>query len=322
MFEVITNYTVENDIDIMGLRAELSYYIRSKNGDDTHVISSTVRGEKTYITLLYENVNNLPNGEYLQDYADSYMVNERGILVLDHLEYRDMGYNRYWLFDAINLIGGIDGKYYISVEDMGKTEDQDLVDVDYIVSYDKNRRNVLTKIKGLWDGMWMKGIGSMMNKGWPIQQGEHDNWFKVTQHIPRLMGDHYSFYSKKIRGINSITFRIPYNFSVIHEICYSLPNNTMTIDGGFLTIHNGVDRYEDIKTISDTIERALLVRYKTADYWGDNIHDILMPWSDTFNVQTIKINGYQCYLSKIPNVITVEDGRKMIAYILHNNIKK
>lgn len=326
MFEVITNYTVENEIDIMGLRSELSYALRSKNIDDTHVISSVIHGEKTYITLIYVNIDpnigdNQSIMEYMQEYSNGYMVNTDGILILDYLEFRDLDYNRHWLYDAINLIGGRIGKFYVSVDDISKPEDK-LEDPDYLVAYGKYREEALTKIKGLWDGMWMKGIGSYMNKGWPIEQGEYENWFKVKEHIPRIMGDHYMFYSRRLRGINKLTFRIPYNFSIIHEICNSLPNSNMTIDGGFLTIHDGIDRYDDIVNISNVIERALLVKYKTADYWGDDVDNVMKPWSDTFNVVNIKINSYMCYLSKIPNVITVEDGRKMIAYVINANVMK
>lgn len=317
MFEVITTYTVENEIDIMGLRAELSYMIRSKNGDDSHLVRSLLQGEKTYITLVFLNVN--ANGEYLQEYADGYMVNTNGILVFDHLEWNSVGTNRYWLYDAINLMGGDQGKYYVPIHEMERSDDV-LQDYDIIVSYDRERRDIITKIQGLWNGMWMKGIGLFYNNGWPLVQGEHEDWFQVKEHLPRVMGDFYQFYSNRLRNKVDLTFRIPYNFSIIHEICKYLPEHTLTINGGFLTVHDNLDKYEDIVNVNNVIENAIGVKYKTADYWGDNIQHI-KPWSEDFNIQSIRINGFLCHLARIPNVISVEQGRKMIAYMLQDNIK-
>lgn len=314
MFEVITTYTVENEVELMGLRAELGYMLRSMNMSDVHLISSIIQGEKTYITLIYTDIEK--NGDYLQNYANSY--NSHDILVLDHLEYSSLDCNRHWLYDAINLIGGRDGKYYVPMKDILKPIDE-YSDSDIIVMYNRYRMNVIAQIKGLWDGMLMKDIGTYYNNGWPIEETVHNNWYKVKEHIPRIMGDYYTFYSQRLRDVKDLKFRIPYNYSVIHEICIGLPDYNLDINGGFLTIHN-VNTYSDIKDISNVIERSLLVKYKTADYWGD-VQDTLQPWTHNFNIQAIRINGHLCHLVKIPNAITVEDGRKMIAYMLQVKVK-
>lgn len=314
MFEVLTSYTVEDELNIMGLRAELSYLIRSKNSNDTHVISSIISGEKTYITLIYLNITK--NGEYLQEYANSYMGGR--VLIYDHLEWNG---NKHWIIDAINYIGGENGKYYVSNEDMLKPADE-YEAPDIVEAYERLRSDLMPKIEGLWDGMWMKGLTSFYNKGWPVKPSNNDDdWYCVEQHLPRVMGDFYQFYSRRLRGITSLTFRIPYNFSIIHELCNRLPEHDLSINGGFLTVHNNLDKYEDILNLSRVVENALLVKYKTADYWGDNI-DTIKPWSTEFNIQSIRINGYQCYLAQIPNVISVDDGRGMIAHMLQDNIKK
>lgn len=321
MFEVITTYTVENDVDIMGLRAELSYMIRKNHGDDTHLVRSILQGEKTYITLVYTNVNENVGME-LQHYADGYMVNDKGVLVFDHLESDVIleNCNRHWLYDAINLIGGDDGKVYSTMKDM-LIPDNEYEDVDIVVAYNRARVDTITKLYGLWDGMWMKGIGSFYNRGWPIEQGERDDWFQVKEHLPRVMGNFYEFYSRRLRGNTNLTFRIPYNFSIIHEICRSLPEHKLSINGGYLTVHDNLDKYDDIMNVSRVVEDSILVRYKTCDYWGDDIGCVLTPWSQDFSIQTIRINGSVCYLARIPNVVSVDDGRKMIAYMLQEQVK-
>jgi hypothetical protein len=162
----------------------------------------------------------------------------------------------------------------------------------------------------------MKGLGEYLTH-WPVKQIEGlDNWFTISEHSERVMGNFYTFYSNMIRDVKQLRFRVPYNFSILYHIGLEYE---IKVDGGFVTIEN-VMSYSDVLEISKTVEEAInTVTYKTADYWGDSI-DTIKPVIDMRIVQ-LRINSYRCYLSKIPNVISVEDGRKMVAYMLSDNIK-
>jgi len=293
MYEVLTTFYFPggyDDVQSMSLRSELSYLIRSRGLDDTCLTSLKHTGEKSFLILKYLNII---DGQFIQDYVDSYIPSNKVIIYDD----QDTEFNVYWLRDALPIIGlgkYKNGRLYCKLSSTDEYQDM--------------RDRVLDRLNALWDSRWMKGIDHMESI-WPIKDS------KVTIHHDRVMGDFYSFYSNRLRGIRYLKFRIPYNYSIIYHIILNL-DGKITMDNGFITVHD-VDTFEDVDNIANVLEDALRVKYKTVDYWGSSDTSHIMPPENLkMNIVSITINGYQCHLAKIPNIISVEEARNMISYMI------